>query len=454
MAHTAESAGEASRTGEVPRRRWQATVALAALAVAMPAAAMSMPSRTAVPSATEGRVPSLTSYRVVPLDSLGGTYSAGSSINDRNWVAGPSSTAGDRSRHAALWRGNRTTDLGTLGGRSSSVVWPVRNVRGAISGISDTRRIDPLNEDWSCSFFLPESKVNHTCRGFFWRNGKMRALPTLGGNNGFATGTNNRLQTVGWAENTVRDKTCVAPQVLQFRAVVWSDRGRHVRELRPLRGDTVSAATAINDRGQVVGISGICDQAAGRYSAIHAVLWEDGRATSLGTLGGVAWNTPMALNDRGDVVGFSNVSADDGGDFNAEAFLWTHGGGMRALGVLPGDATSQALGINERRQVVGVSCSEGFVSCRAFLWEHGEMVDLNSLTSNGDERLLYAANDINNAGEITGESVEASGESVAFRAEPATAAPFAPRAVPQHKKLPDQVRESLLMRFGLKARDL
>ena len=86
----------------------------------------------------------------------------------------------------------------------------------------------------------------------------MRALPTLGGNNGFATGANNRGQVVGWAENTVRDSTCVAPQVLQFKAVVWDLRRDHieVEELPLLPGDTSGAATAIKLAGegfQVVG---------------------------------------------------------------------------------------------------------------------------------------------------------------------------------------------------------
>jgi len=85
------------------------------------------------------------------------------------------------------------------------------------------------------------------------------------GNNGFATGTNNRRQTVGWAENTVRDPTCNAAQVLQFRAAVWGPERDQIRELPPLPGDTVTAATAINDRGQVVGISGICANAVGQF---------------------------------------------------------------------------------------------------------------------------------------------------------------------------------------------
>jgi uncharacterized membrane protein len=49
----------------------------------------------------------------------------------------------------------------------------------------------------------------------------MKPLFTLGGNNGFAAGVNDHGQIVGWAGNTVHDPACVAPQVPQFRAVVW-----------------------------------------------------------------------------------------------------------------------------------------------------------------------------------------------------------------------------------------
>lgn len=215
----------------------------------------------------------------------------------------------------------------------------------------------------------------------------------------------------------MHDSTCVAPQVLQFRAVVWGPGRDQSRELPPLPGDTVSAATALNDRGQVVGISGYCDQAVGRFSAIHAVLWQGGKVVPLGTLGGVAWNTPMSINQRGDVVGFSNVSAADGGDFNPHAFLWTRGGGIRDLGTLPGDVTSQALGINERREVVGTSCDANF-DCRAFFWRDGVMRNLNTLVGSYRDRLT-AANDIDDAGRITGQAlVKDTGRLVAFEVRP------------------------------------
>ncbi len=356
------------------------------------------------------------SYEITQLGSLGGTTSAGSGINNRGWITGFSNLEEDQTTHATLWRHGATIDLGTLGGpdTNSAVLWPVKSENGMIVGVAETDQIDPLGEAWSCSFFFP-SATGHTCLGFVWQDGEMSPLPTLGGNNGFATGVNNRGQVVGWAENAVHDPTCNAPQVLQFRAVLWDTRRDRVQELPPLPGDTVSAATAINDRGQVVGISGICDNAVGRFSAAHAVLWEDGVVTDPGDLGGETWNTPMAINQQGEVVGFANLPGGDPGAFNAHAFLWTEADGMQDLGtLLPDDAFSQALGINGRGQVVGLSC--GGSGCRAFLWENDVMTDLNTLVPGYGGHLVFA-NDINARGSITGQTIDPeTGDAVAFLA--------------------------------------
>jgi probable HAF family extracellular repeat protein len=358
-------------------------------------------------------------YQIRQLGSLGGTNSAGNSINDLGWVAGFSNLPGDGTTHATLWRNGTPVNLGTLGGPNSAVLWPVKNNHGMIAGVAETPAIDPFNENWSCSAFFPGAPTHHVCLGFVWQGGRMRPLPTLGGDNGFATGVNNRGEVVGWAENTVHDPTCNLPQVLQFRAVVWDGHRRRIlQELPPLAGDTVTAATAINDSGQVVGISGICANAVGGYSAAHAVLWQDGTPIDLGNIGGVAWNTPMAINQDGVVVGFANVPDGDPGAFNAHAFRWTEEGGIEDLGTLSGDTYSEALGINASGQIVGLSCTAGPGSCRAFLWEDGEMTDLNALAPGYEGHLVFA-NDINDDGDITGQTIDAeTGDAVAFRATP------------------------------------
>jgi probable HAF family extracellular repeat protein len=360
-----------------------------------------------------------TGYEVTNLPSLGGTISRGNSINNRSWVAGYSNLAGNQSRHASLWSNGSLQDLGTLGGPNSSVAWPVKNNIGLIAGIAQTDTPDPLGEAWSCAAFFPgATATGPTCLGFVWRSGVMSALPTLGGNNGFATGANNHGQVVGWAENTVHDPTCVPPQVLQFRAVVWESDGNQIRELPPLPGDTSGAATAINDRGQVVGISGTCDQAVGRFTAAHAVLWENGSVTNIGDLGGTSWNTPMAINEQGDVVGFAGQPGDDPDNPQLHAFLWTRHGGIQDLGALPGDVYSEAHGINERRQIVGISC-DAAGNCRAFLWQNGAMTDLNTLVLPGYADVLTTAQDINDLGEITGRAFDPlTGARPAFLAVP------------------------------------
>lgn len=358
-------------------------------------------------------------YRVTHLPSIGGTVSRGYSINNRGWVAGYSNLAGDQSRHATVWLDGTAFDLGTLGGPNSSVAWPVKNNRGLIVGISQTATPDPLGESWSCAaFFPPATATGFTCLGFAWENGKMRALPTLGGNNGYAAAANNHGQIVGWAENAVQDPSCVPPQVLQFRAVLWGPRRNQIRELPPLPGDTSGAATAINDKGQVVGISGTCDQAVGRFTAKHAVLWDNGRVIDIGDLGEKHWNTPTAINQRGDVVGFASLPGTDPVNPKLHAFLWTRRGGIRDLGTLPGDVSSQAQGINERGQVVGLSC-DAANNCRAFLWEDGVMKDLNTLVAPGYTGTLTTAQDINDRGVITGRAFDpATDERPAFQATP------------------------------------
>ena len=360
-----------------------------------------------------------TQYQVTNLASLGGTVSRGNSINNRTWVAGYSNLSGNQSRHASLWANGSLLDLGTLGGPNSSVAWPVKNDSGLIAGIAQTDTPDPLGEAWSCAAFFPgATATGPTCLGFVWRGGVMTALPTLGGNNGFATGANNHGQVVGWAENTVHDPTCVPPQVLQFRAVVWTSDGNQIHELPPLPGDTSGAATAINDKGQVVGISGTCDQAVGRFTAAHAVLWENGTVTNIGDLGGVAWNTPMAINQNGDVVGFAGQPGDDPDNPQLHAFLWTRRDGIKDLGALPGDVYSEAHGINERRQVVGISC-DAAGNCRAFLWQNDVMTDLNALVQAGYGDVLTTAQDINDLGEIAGRAFDpATGARPAFLAIP------------------------------------
>ncbi|MGE5208922.1 MAG: hypothetical protein ACM3KL_06275 [Alphaproteobacteria bacterium] len=354
-----------------------------------------------------------TQYQVSTLPGLGGTSNGGNSINDQTWAAGYARLP-NRDRHALLWRNGSLTDLFTLGGPNSSVTWNVKNTAGIIVGISQTADPEPLGENWSsAAFYSSPHNVGYINLGFVWQNGQMRGLPNFpGGNNGFATGANNLGQVVGWAENGVHDGECVSPQVLQFRPALWSlGPPDQIEDLPLIAGDTSGAATAINDNGQIVGISGICDQAVGRHTARHAVLWENGTVIDIYPNAPAPWwNTPTAINQRGDIVGFAGDPAYVGGDI-VHAFMWTKEDGVRQLKPLPRrtppHVDSEAYGINEARQVVGVSCDADFVDCRAVIWDHGNTpTDLNDLKAPGFPAVLSVGKDINNKGEVTGRATD------------------------------------------------
>jgi probable HAF family extracellular repeat protein len=341
-------------------------------------------------------------YRVYNLGTLGGDSSFGNTINNRSLALGIANLPGNTTAHATAWFYSLKFDLGTLGGPNSNVVFPNRNDFGEIVGISEIKAANPLGEDWSCSAFFP-TVTGDICLGFVWQFGEMAALPTLGGYDGFAAAVNNRGEIVGWAENKVHDPTCEPPQVLQFEAVLWRADTHHIQELPPLHGDPDGAATAINEKGQIVGISGTCDVAVGAYSAKHAVMWENGGVISLPTLGGAGWNTPIAINNEGEIAGFSDLPGDMSGGVltpNFHAVLWTKDHVIHDLGTLPGDNLSEATGINDKGQIVGVS----FPSSHAFIWQHGVMTDLNTLIPPDSPLALISTGDIDDRGEITGQA--------------------------------------------------
>jgi probable HAF family extracellular repeat protein len=359
---------------------------------------------------TAAAAPEMPKYHVTLLSDPNTTSTAdafGTSIDDLGIVAG-GYTRTDGAIHASLWVFGQQVDLGTLGAATlnSLVQWPVKNIRGLVSGISLIDELDPNKEGWSCSAFIPNANFN-ICLGFVWDpvTRKMRPLPTLGGTNGFATGTNNLGQTVGWAENTVHDPTCVLPQVLQFKPVVWGPARDEIRALPLIDTDGSGAATALNDRGQIIGISGDCYKAVGAMSARHAVLWEDGVPTEIPNPYGDAapyWNTPMMINQHGEVVGFAGVPNDPAGDYTL-AFRWSKKEGWEWVPLLPGEVSGTASSINNRGVIVGYS-NDAKGNVHPWVRKDGVTWNLNDLVEPGSGLTgpILLAFDINDRGEISG----------------------------------------------------
>src|SRR6266550_3898088 len=193
------------------------------------------------------------------------------------------------------------------------------------------------------------------------------------------------------------------------RAFLWDPITQHLTDLS-LPGTAPSEAFGINETGQVVGFGrirgGLVD---------HAFLWNPdvpngttGTLTDLGTLAGGSGSAASGVNDRGQVVGCSYTSFCD--PANGTAFLWTPDvpngttGSMIELGTLPGGSGSEASGINNGGQVVGAS-ADADGTAHAFLWTPGApngatgtMTDLGSLPGGSAGRAFG----INDRGQVVG----------------------------------------------------
>jgi len=358
-------------------------------------------------------------YTLTDLGPVGGAPGQAFSVASNGLAAGAAAVSNGM-MHATLWYQGMKADIGTPGfGAQNSVAFSV-NQRGQAVGESESlSALNPTDEDF-CGFKaqgLLSKGVG--CVPFLWEYGVMTPLPTLGGSSGAANLINNRGVVAGVAETSVRDPGCPAPQVLQFKPVIWDREGVH--ELPTASGDPDGVAFSINDNGQVAGASGDCStfspQTLVNLQPLHALLWDTGTVTDLGNLGGTGHGmgiVALNLNNQGEVVGESDLP----GDQAFHGFLWSRDTGMKDLGTLPGDAVSAALNINNRGEVIGVSLDANF-NPRAFVWQNGTMTDLNTLVPADSPLALLLACGINNRGEIVGFAVDKStGESHAFLASP------------------------------------
>ena len=376
---------------------------LAALAVPLTAAAQDTQQRT---------LPAV-QYTITDLGTLdGGTFSQPFFIDRYGLVSGSASLP-DGTQNAVLWLNGQMKDIGApgLGGPNSIAFVDDESSRAV--GEAETSTSDPNGEDF-CGF-----GTHLTCLPFLWQAGGMIQLPTLGGNNGVAQAISNRGEVAGFAENSTPDPGCPAPQVLHFKPVVW-EKGL-IHKLPTFGGDPDGVAQQINDNGEVVGGSGTCAAFNANFLynlvPVHALLWEKGKATNLGNLGGetgqAGGNIAYDINNQGQVVGNSDLP----GDTTFDAFLWTRKTGMQDLGTLSGDVASVSISINDAGSVVGASLDANF-DPRAFLWEKGVMTDLNTLIAGDSPLYLLTGCSINSRGEITGLGLTSTGETHTYLARP------------------------------------
>lgn len=304
------------------------------------------------------------------------------------------------------------------------------NAAGEVVGGANTNLPDPGGEDF-CGFqTLGLPSAGTTCLPFAFQNGRMIALPTLDdnrGNNGVANAVNDWGEVTGAAENTslesscpVYDPTKAQFQRYQFKPVVW--RHGAVTELATVAGDGVGTGLAINNRGQVAGVSGDCSifnpQLLIPLHPLHAIFWdENGTPVEIPSLGetqpGVMGNVALGLNNLGQAVGFATLS--DNVSFHG--FLWSREmGRIVDLGTAAGMPSSSAIAINDSGVVVGVSTDS--MNLVATIWKHDKATDLNTLIPANSSPYLLLACSINTKGQIIGLGVDGSGNLHGFELDP------------------------------------
>src|ERR1043166_1550600 len=167
-------------------------------------------------------------------------------------------------------------------------------------------------------------------------------------------------------------------------------------DLGILPGKKESVSTAINNQGQVAGVSSAGDAStdtAFRYNGLSKLPMED-----LGGKFAGSANRSLGINDSGDVVGDSTFS----GKTPVRRAALFKDGSITDLGTLKNAGNfSQATGINALGQVVGFASAElDSDKGRAFIWTPATgMIDIGTL--GGEHAQAFAIND---SGFVTGNS--------------------------------------------------
>jgi probable HAF family extracellular repeat protein len=292
--------------------------------------------------------------------------------------------------HAVLWENGGITDLGTLPEGGYQSFTGAVNRRGEVVGSAQNTVPDPN------SMF---TGYGYQTRAFYWKNGVMQDLGTLGtGTDAIAALINDGGQVVGWSyTNSVPSPICASFNygfALTTSSFIW-DNKNGMRDIGGL-GGTCTLAVDVNGRGQIVGGSAVtADQ------TTHPFVWD--AATGMTDLLGASdgrFAFAGAINERGEVVGGICAPV-------CHALLWRKNGGKwkrTNLGAIAGNTFAGS--INESGQVVG-TC--GSSSC-AFLWEDGgPIVDLSTLIVPDSGLQLIEARQINDRGEIAISAMDANG---------------------------------------------
>lgn len=265
-------------------------------------------------------------------------------------------------------------DVGTFGGPQSWTFTPggpvgLLNNQGTLAGSADTSAVDPY------CFWAPDC---YATDAFQWRNGGKTNLGVLSGGIGSQVNwISARGLMAGIADNGQQDP--LHPAFPQVHAVLW-DHGQ-VTDLGTFLGGYDTWANAVNSRGEIAGQA---------YNAVpdvnslfgygyqsRAYYWNNGAAQDLGTLGTGTDADAVLINERGHVVGLSYTSSTANAIcpgitnnvfvLTTGSFIWDAKNGMKDIGGLGGTCTL-ANDLNNNGQIIGGSALTGDMQVHPFVW--------------------------------------------------------------------------------------
>lgn len=284
---------------------------------------------------------------------------------------------------------------------------------------------------------------------YVWQNGAVNPLEGPGGaTNTKGLGINDAGQISGYADLSTGPQALLwsnfsAPTVLGpgyalginskgevAGMKIQGDGSGAAHLFRPFGDDTLgdvagggwSAAVDVNDSGTVAGKAMTSSGTFRAFTRDAA-----GAVTLLQPLGG-ANSYAHALNASGAVAGSAQTASGA-----LMAVIW-QGTSVTALGGL-GGTNNSAYGINATGTVVGTADLAGNGGTAAFVFDNGQMYDLNTRVRAGTGWRLLEAFGINDSGQIVGRGVY-DGIEQAFLLSPVQSAAFAePENVPEPKTL-------------------
>ena len=172
-----------------------------------------------------------------------------------------------------------------------------------------------------------------------------------------ASGINNRGDVVGLSGPVRIDLR----HVFLYRNGVMTDLGQF-----GLIGSHIGPV--LSDKGQVTGVLQFGTQTSGPGRRLHAFLYDAGGMHDLGTPLGAPVNMGEGINSHGQIVGDALMNRPMVGGYRDHAFL-TGGGRSMDIGVLPGCTSATPTGINAAGQIVGYSERQNGVGQQAFLYD-------------------------------------------------------------------------------------